>query len=275
MDPTTLLSTPFNFALRRLPPFYAAVLRAWCAIGGSVAPSGTPSISGLSGVRVLVSTVTCKSTYARLLDLTHVVPHCVSKFRPVFGDLYWSSTWTQLSFMPLDRKVIDLAWKVSHGALLTMDRLLSFGYSLPAACFCGFHLESAEHLFFHCPLAKSGIDWIQSLLFRAAPLSPSIVLRHVLFGFSPDELLVVPRVFVYLLHSLKFLVWSQRNDCRFRSSRPGAVALLAALKARLRFYLPLFFKRFVSPRRKRYFLRHWGASGVVCSTTCGELVFHL
>ena len=177
--------------------------------------------------------------------------------------------------MPLDRKVIDLAWKVSHGALLTMDRLLSFGYSLPAACFCGFHLESAEHLFFHCPLAKSGIDWIQSLLFRAAPLSPSIVLRHVLFGFSPDELLVVPRVFVYLLHSLKFLVWSQRNDCRFRSSRPGAVALLAALKARLRFYLPLFFKRFVSPRRKRYFLRHWGASGVVCSTTCGELVFHL
>ena len=122
---------------------------------------------------------------------------------------------------------------------------------------------------------KSGIDWIQSLLFRAAPLSPSIVLRHVLFGFSPDELLVVPRVFVYLLHSLKFLVWSQRNDCRFRSSRPGAVALLAALKARLRFYLPLFFKRFVSPRRKRYFLRHWGASGVVCSTTCGELVFHL
>ena len=275
VDPVTLLSTPFNFALRRLPPFYAAVLRAWRAIGGSVAPSGPPSISGPSGVRVLVSAVTCKSTYARLLDLSHVVPHCVGKFRPVFGDLYWSSTWSQLFFMPLDRKVIDLAWKVSHGALLTMDRLLSFGYGLPAACFCGFHLESAEHLFFHCPLAKSGIDWIQSLLFCAAPLSPPIVLRHVLFGFSPDELLVVPRVFVYLLHSLKFLVWSQRNDCRFRSYRPGAIALLAALKARLRFYLPLFFKRFVSSRRKRYFLRQWGASGVVCSTSRGELVFHL
>ena len=134
-----------------------------------------------------------------------------------------------------------------------------------------FYLESAEHMFFHCSLAKSGIDWIQSLLFRAAPLSPPIVLRHVLFGFSPDELLVVPRVFVYLLHSFKFLVWSQRNDCRFRSSRPGAIALLAPLKARLRFYVPLFFKRFVSSRRKR----QWGASGVVCSTSRGELVFHL
>ena len=94
--------------------------------------------------------------------------------------------------MPLDRYVIDLAWKASHGALLTMDRLLSFGYNHLSACFCGFHLESAEHLFFHCALAKSGIDWLQSLLFRAAPLSPTILLRHVLFGFSPDELLVVP-----------------------------------------------------------------------------------
>ena len=37
----------------------------------------------------------------------------------------------------------------------------------------------------------------------------------------------------------------------------------------------LGFKRFVSSRRKRYFLRQWGASGVVCSTSCGELVFHL
>ena len=175
--------------------------------------------------------------------------------------------------MPLDRYVIDLAWKASHGALLTMDRLLSFGYNHLSACFCGFHLESAEHLFFHCALAKSGIDWLQSLLFRAAPLSPTILLRHVLFGFSPDELLVVPRVFVYLLNALKFLRWCQRNDFRFRSIKPGAVPLLAGLKARLRFYLPLFFKRFISTRRKRFFLRQWGASGVIFSIRGRNLVF--
>ena len=59
-----------------------------------------------------------------------MTPHCVGKFKPVFGELYWPSSWSQL-----------------------------------------------------------------------------FLLRHVFFGFSPDELLVVPRVFVYLLHVLKFLIW--------------------------------------------------------------------
>ena len=108
-------------------------------------------------------------------------------------------------FMPLDRPVIGLSWKVAHGALFTMDHLVSFGSDFPPACFCGFYLESAEHLFFHCTLAKSGIDWFQSLLFLSAPLAPTILLRHVLFGFNPDELRVVPRVFLYLLHVLNFL----------------------------------------------------------------------
>ena len=100
--------------------------------------------------------------------------------------------------MPLDRGVIDLLWKVCHGALLTVDRLISFGYDYPPACFCGHPLETAEHLFFHCPLAKSGVDWVQSLLFCVVTAAPSILLRHVLFGFAHDELAAVPRVFVYL-----------------------------------------------------------------------------
>ena len=74
---------------------------------------------------------------------------------------------------------------------------------------------------------SSGVDWVQSVLFCSAPLAPSLVLRHVFFGFAPDELSAVPRVFVYLLHVLKYLLWNQRNDYRFRSSRPSAVALIA------------------------------------------------
>ena len=108
--------------------------------------------------------------------------------------------------MPLDRGFINLSWKVYHGALVTVDRLISFGYDHSLACFCGHPLKTAEHLFCHCPLAKSGVDWVQSLLFRVVPAAPSILLRHVLFGFAPDELAAVPRVFVYLLHVLKVLV---------------------------------------------------------------------
>ena len=79
--------------------------------------------------------------------------------------------------------------------------------------------------------------------------------RHTLFDFSSDDLLFLPRVFPYLLDACKFLVWAQLNDYRFRSETPSALHLLAQLKQRLRFYLPLVFKRFQSRRRRRYFLR--------------------
>ena len=49
----------------------------------------------------------------------------------------------------------------------------------------------------------------------------------------------------------------------FALSPPSAVCLIAKFKQRLRFYLPLFFKRFVSVRRRRYFVRQWGANGVL------------
>ena len=106
--------------------------------------------------------------------------------------------------------------------------------------------------------AQSGISWVQSLLFRAAPLAPTLTIRHLLFGFSNDELLIVPLVFVYLLNVLKFQIWVMRNNHRYRQVPPGAVGLIAATKSRLRFYLPLLAKRFLSSRRRRYFKRQWG-----------------
>ena len=75
-----------------------------------------------------------KSVYLYLLSERSPVPHCVDNFLPLFGPLYWSSTWRQLFFYDLDRPVIDLSWKVAHGVLYTAERLSSFGYDLPTAC---------------------------------------------------------------------------------------------------------------------------------------------
>lgn len=261
VGPGQVFSSPVSFASDVLPPFYAGLLKAWRALGGSSSPSGLVISSG-SGF-LSVSSVSCKLSYQSLLSLNRCQPHCVAKFQPVFGPLDWSCTWKSIFFMPLDRLVADLNWKVAHGVLYTAERLISFGYAIPGSCFCGYHLESAEHLFFSCPLAQSGIAFIQSLLLLAAPLSPSIDVRHMLFGFNSDELRCVPRVFCYLLNVCKFFIWFQRNDMRFRSVRPSAVKLLASLRARASLYLPLFAKRFQSSRRRRYFARQWGANGVV------------
>ena len=198
--------------------------------------------------------MTTKSCYLYLLSENVVQPHYVMKFASTFGRIHWPTTWRPLSFFDLDRQVIDLNWKIAHGVLYTAQRLASFGLSVPLPCFCGSPVESLEHLFFSCPLAQSVLCWLQSLMFSYSSMCP-VILCHVLFGFSPDELRDTPRIFAYLLNVCKFVIWQSRNaDYRFRDLSPGATSAVIKVRARGKFNLPLFFKRFRSARRSIIFI---------------------
>ena len=116
--------------------------------------------------------------------------------------------------------------------LYTVDHLISFGYAFDPACFCSSPVETAPHLFYECPLVQSVLSWLQSLMFRCNPLLPSLLLRHVLYGFSPDKLVSVPRIFVYLLNVCKFFIWLAQNDFCFWDTRPGAIVVISKVKAR-------------------------------------------
>ena len=192
-------------------------------------------------------------------------------FSPMYSSLDWPSTWRSLTFFELDHQVTDLCWKIAHGVLYTAQRLVSFGLSVPPSCFCGSPVESLEHLFFYCPLAQSVLSWLQSLLFSFSFMCPALLCRHVLFGLSSDELVFTPRVFVYLLNLCKYFILHSRNDFRFRAVRPGAAAVNARVKSRFGFHLPIFFKRFQSARRRRFFHRQWGVRGVVATVSDGHL----
>ena len=158
VDPQTVLATPSLFLLvaSGLPAFYCALLRAWTALHGSLSETGL-IVGSADNALLQASSLSCKSCYQLLLSLNPVQPHCVVKFRPNYGDLDWVSTWKTLFFMPLDRKPIDLCWKVAHGVLYTAHRLVSFGLNVPPDCFCGHSSETLEHLFFYCPLAQSAL----------------------------------------------------------------------------------------------------------------------
>ena len=107
------------------------------------------------------------------MSLNLETPHCVDKLRLDFGNLDWAATWKSPFFMPLDWKAIDLSWKIAHGVLYTAHRFILFDLlDVPLACFCGHPVETLEHLFFYCPLAQSGLDWIQSFLLLSSPLAP-------------------------------------------------------------------------------------------------------
>lgn len=107
------------------------------------------------------------------------------------------------------------------------------------------------------------------------PMSPVLLVRHSLFCLDPVELRATPRIFVYILNVCKFFIWRSRNDLRFRGVQPGAVSVIESVKARVKFNLPLFFKRFKSSRRRRYFRRQWGARGVVAAVVDGKFTFCL
>ena len=166
-----------------------------------------------------------------MIDENYAAPHCVEKFRPTFGALYWPPTWRQLHFANFDRSVLDFSWKVAHGVALIAQRLISFGLHMSQHCFCGPVLESLSHRVFACPLAQSVLSWLQSLIFRYSPMSPVLVLRHVVFGFNLEELRLLPPVFVYILNVCKFCIWLTRNDFRFRSLQPGAIPVIESVKA--------------------------------------------
>ena len=271
-----VFSRPFSFNPRVLPPFYSSLLLAWRALDGSYSQSLSSLVYAASDPHMCSSVIwlTAKSGYLYLLSENSVTPHWVEKFRPTYGPLYWPTTWRQLHFFDLDRSVIDFSWKVSHGVIYTAQRLISFGLSVSPSCFCGPILESLDHLLFSCPLAQSVLAWYQSLLFAFSHMCPVVERRHVLFGFSPADLRTLPRVFVYVLHVCKFQIWLARNDYRFRSIQPGAVPVIESVKTRVKSHLNLFFKRFTSSRRRRYFARHWGATGVIASVVDDRLAFH-
>ena len=181
--------------------------------------------------------------------------------------LLWTSATPSIRFT----LTFSLNWKLAHGVLYTAQRLASFRLPVPLPCFCGAPVESLDPFFFYCPLACSVLSWLQSLMFSFSFMCPALLLHHVRFGFSSDELCATPRVLVYLLNLCKFFIWQFRNDFRFRNVPPGAVDVIAKVKSRLKCHVPVLFKRFQSSRCPRYFHRRWGARCVVASVNGSHL----
>ena len=181
--PLAVLSQPSAYNISALPSFFSRCFQAWVALSGHVSNGELLVGSTATGGSFPISSMSTKACYNLLLSLNPARPHCVGKFLPVFGPWAWSSTWSSLLLMPLDRQVIDLNWKLAHGVLYTAERLAFFGYQLQLSCFCGYHLESSDHLFFFCPLAQSRLAWVQTLLSCACPSGPSLTYHHLHLGF--------------------------------------------------------------------------------------------
>ena len=186
------------------------------------------------------------------VPLNPAQPHCVVKFRPVYGDLDWDSTWKTLFFIPLDRKPIDLRWKVAQ-LFCTMLTALFLSDWMSLSIVSVATLTKLQSI---CSSTSLGSEWsgLDPVLTRpvlstgTSYYCTSCSLRFQNRFSSVFELLCVPRVFCYLLSLLKFLV-----NVMTIVFPPIAVGLIASIEGRLYFYLPLLFKRFRYRRRRLFF----------------------
>ena len=152
---------------------------------------------------------------------------------------------------------------MAHGFFYAADHLIGFGYAIGANCFCNVALEALSHLLFSCPLAQSALSWLQALIFSYSSSCPSLVCRHVLFGFAPLELRSLPKVFIYNLNVCKFFIWHDCDDFRFQGVHPGAPQRITKVRSRVGLYHSLLFKPYKFLRRRRIFHRHWGAADII------------
>ena len=91
------------------------------------------------------------------------------------------------------------------------------------------------------------------------------------FWFQPGRVACYSPCFRLSSECLKIRYLALSERFSFPWCFPGAASAVIKVKARVKFYLPLFFRRFRSVRRQRYFHRQWGACGVVASVVAGQL----
>ncbi|CAB4018750.1 Hypothetical predicted protein [Paramuricea clavata] len=257
-----------------LPSYYQFLLRAWFQFDGGVV-DGLLSLDVSSDRPRSLPEITSHVAYVIGRRLVTPEPHCIGKFRPTYGPLYWSQTWDQVHLTTLDRPVVDVNWKIAHGVLYTASRLVnSFGMAnIEVRCHCRADEETLEHLFFECAYARILVGWVYFNLMVVCPSAPPFTVEELLFGINTNRRRNVPKIILWMLQVVKHHLWVARCDFRFRGVLRTEAECLKAMIARLKFLLKVLAGRCRSPSQIRSFEKQWLANKTLGHFEGEKLVF--
>ena len=257
-----------------LPPFYQHLVRAWSQFDGGLAEGYLALDSSTATPRPL-SQLNTHSTYVIGCRRITPEPHCVAKFLPLYGPLHWPQTWEQIHITSLDRAVVDLNWKIAHGVLYTVSRLVHrFGMAnINPQCHCRADEESLEHLFFECRYSRILVGWVYFNLLGYEANARPFTVDELLFGFCQERRKRIPDVIIWMLQVVKHSLWLARDDFRFRDKLRTEAECLNAVIARLKFLLKVLAGRCRSPSQIRSFEKQWLANSTLGHFEGEKLVF--
>jgi hypothetical protein len=247
------------YRIKRLPPFYASLVRAWVDLKGT--HDGQRWIVPRPGVDPLpIDQVSARISYSLLSQYQHVEHRSVVKFSDLGISVNWKEAWISLRLWRFVRSIQDTSWLSFHGILPTADRLVRFGMNVNPLCFCG-QPETLLHLFTVCPFGTEIINWFLVLLRRS---KPTAVFNdaEILFGFTATSR--VPVVFTALLGILRHHIWLARNRHRFDNVPPDVSETMRKARSTFRFLVRMHRRHCRSPEQ---FDNEWLVNGIVGSIT--------
>jgi hypothetical protein len=115
--------------------------------------------------------------------------------------------------------------------------------------------------------------WIFFNLLQVDPTASKFTVDELLFGFTAERRRKIPLVILWMLHTMKHIIWVARCDFRFRGKMPVELECLERLIVRIKFVLCLLGRKCKSPAQVRSFEKEWLETGRLGHFVGEKLVF--
>ena len=203
------------YLIKKLPKFYQSVMHTWVQLKRRV-EDNLWLVGSIDTAPIPLAELTARRAYSLLLT-SSLTPHkAIEKFAAMQINVHWVSVWRSLKIWCFTRSVANTNYYNFHGRLATADRLLKFGMKIGKNCFCG-EQETALHLFYYCPVAKTVWDWLTPLLAPLDLLTP-LAISTILFGFFDAK--KTTAAVNALLGIIRHHLWLHCNRCNFDRLSP-------------------------------------------------------